>query len=67
MRTFKVEPGKMEEIGVRIDAIYNAKGVGQWFSIHDDNGKWVLFAVKEQDLVLDEPLGDRQHRESDPV
>ena len=67
LRAFKVEPGEQEAIGFHIDSIFNAKKMGQWFCIHEENRRRVLFVVTAPECQEENHLADRKHTESDQV
>ena len=67
MRAFKLNPRDMQQINARIDYIYNAKGIGQWFSIQETNEGRVLFLITEPEDPEENHLTEPRHRGSDPI
>jgi len=49
-RSFAVKPGEIQNIGVRIDAIYNGKKQTQWFVIREVGKERILFPVTQPTL-----------------
>ena len=66
-QSFKLDSGQTWKPGISVENLFNAQGRGQWLSFMSTDRGWTLFLTTEPELEDRDALGERRHRESDPV